>query len=82
MLFHAPVQRYIILFGPATQRVQQQHRLFVASLQQTTLSVLHQERMAVVHRITQLECKNGICKGKAIAEGFVTLAGTYGNDLV
>lgn len=62
MLLHAPIQRHIILFSPPSEWVQEQHRFLVATLQQSPPGVLHQERVAVVHRIPQLEGEDYICK--------------------
>lgn len=61
VLLHPPFQRHVIIFGPASQRVQQEYRVLVASLEQTALSVLHQEGVSIVDRVTQLECEYGIC---------------------
>lgn len=60
MLLHAPVQRHVVLLGPAPQRVEEQDRVLVAALQQATLGVLHQQGVPVVDRVAQLEGKDGI----------------------
>lgn len=62
MLLHAPRQRHVIVFGPAPQWVEQQHGPAVATLDETLVGVLHQEGMAVVDGVTQLEGKYGICR--------------------
>jgi hypothetical protein len=41
--------------------VQQQHGCLVAALQQPSLSVLHQEGVAVVDGVPQLEGEDGVC---------------------
>lgn len=60
MLLHAPLQRHVVVFGPAAQRVEEQDRVLVAALQQTPFGVLHQQGVPVVDRVTQLEGKDGI----------------------
>lgn len=57
MLLHPPVQRHVIIFGPAAQWVQQEYWILVASLQETALGVLHQQGVTIVDGVTQLECK-------------------------
>lgn len=51
MLFHPPVERYVIVLGPAPERVQQEDRVLVAPLQEPAPGVLHQQSVAVVDRI-------------------------------
>lgn len=60
VLFHPPVQRHVVILGPAAQRVEQQDGPAVAALNQAFVGVLHQESVTVVHRVSELERKHGI----------------------
>lgn len=60
VLLHSPRQRHIIVLGPTSQRVEQQDRPTVASFDETLVGVLHQECMAVMDRVAELEGKYGI----------------------
>lgn len=55
VLLHSPGQRHIIVLGPTTQWVKEQNRPAVASLEETLVGVLHQESMAVVDWVAELE---------------------------
>lgn len=64
VLLHAPLQRDIIVLGPAPQGVQQEHGVLVAPLQELAPRVLHEQGVPVVHGVAQLEGEDGIWKGK------------------
>ena len=66
MLLHPPVQRDVVVLGPAAQRVQQQDGPTVATLQEALVGVLHQEGVAVVDRVTQLEGEDGVWRGGGV----------------
>ena len=61
VLLHAPLQRHVVVLGPAPQWVQQEDRLAVAPLHQPPVGVLHQEGVAVVDGVPQLEGEDGVC---------------------
>lgn len=60
VLLHAPVQRHVVIFGPAPKRMQEEDWILVAAFQQAALGVLHEQGVAVVDRVAQLEGKYGI----------------------
>ena len=64
MLLHPPVQRDVVVLGPAAQRMEQENGPTVATLQQPLVGVLHQEGVAVVDRVTQLEGEDGVWGGR------------------
>ena len=43
-----------------TQGMEQQHGLLVAALRQSAARVLHQQRVAVVHRVAKLEREHAV----------------------
>mmetsp|Transcript_111653 Transcript_111653/g.249474 ORF Transcript_111653/g.249474 Transcript_111653/m.249474 type:complete len:248 (+) Transcript_111653:583-1326(+) len=60
MLGHARVQRHIVVLRPTAQWRQPEHGLLVALRLQLRGGILHQEGMAVVHRVAQLEDEDRI----------------------
>mmetsp|Transcript_128356 Transcript_128356/g.273695 ORF Transcript_128356/g.273695 Transcript_128356/m.273695 type:complete len:248 (+) Transcript_128356:699-1442(+) len=60
MLTHARVERHIVVLGPAAQWRQPEHGLLEALRLQLLGGILHQEGMAIVHRVAQLEDEDGI----------------------
>lgn len=60
MLLHSPVERNVVSFGVTAQRVQQQNGVLVAHVQQPPSGVGHQQRVAVVHGVSQLECEHSV----------------------
>lgn len=61
MLLHAPSEWNIILFSVATQRMEQEDRILVSHVKQAATSVGHEQGVAVVHRVPQLEGKHRVC---------------------
>lgn len=55
VLLHSPGQRHIVVLGPTSQRVEQQNRPAVTSLDETLVGVLHQKSVAVVDWVAELE---------------------------
>lgn len=70
VLLHPPVQRHVVVLGPASQRVEEQDRPAVAALEETLVGVLHQKSVAVVDRVAELEGKDGILKKKKPEDGW------------
>lgn len=60
VLLHPPGQRHIVILGPSSQWVEQQHGSSVASLDEALVGVLHQKSMAVVDWVAELKCKHGV----------------------
>lgn len=60
MLLHSPRQRHVIVLGPTSQWVEQQDWAAVASLDETLVGVLHQESMAVVDWVAELEGEHSV----------------------
>lgn len=58
VLLHPPVQRHVVILGPAAQRVEQQDWAAVAALDQTLVGVLHQESVTIVDWVPELERKH------------------------
>mmetsp|Transcript_86971 Transcript_86971/g.251215 ORF Transcript_86971/g.251215 Transcript_86971/m.251215 type:complete len:277 (+) Transcript_86971:452-1282(+) len=55
VLVHPRLQRHVVVLRPAAERGQPEHRLLEAFGLQLLRRVLHQQRVAVVHRVPQLE---------------------------
>lgn len=61
VLLHPPRQRHVVVFGPASQRVEQQDGPAVAALHQPLLGVLHEQGVAVMDRVPELEGEHRVC---------------------
>lgn len=61
VLSHSVVKRDIIVLHPATKRMEQKKWVFVSFLDQLVSAVLEQQAMAVMQRVSNLECVNSIC---------------------
>lgn len=60
MLLHSPRQRHVIVLGPTSQWVEQEHGPTVATLDETLVGVLHQKSVTVVDWVSKLKGKYGI----------------------
>ena len=59
MLPHANGERHVVVLRPAAERMQQEHRIFVFA-QQHFARFAHEQRVAVVNRIAELEGENRV----------------------
>lgn len=60
VLLHADGKWHIIGLGPASERVKEQHRVLEPTLEELAASVLHEEGVAIVDWVAQLEGVHGI----------------------
>ena len=60
MLQHTSVERDVVILGPAAERMQQKHGVLEAAIKQILMCLLHEQGMAIVDGITQLEGIHGI----------------------
>jgi hypothetical protein len=61
MLLHTPLKRYIVCLGVAPKWMKKQDRVLITHIKQPSPGIGHEESMAVVYRIPQLESKHCIC---------------------
>merc|ERR1711892_603939 len=61
VLRHPRFQRNVVILGPASQRMEKEHRLLIASVHKLPLAVVHEQSMTIMDRIPQLECKDCVC---------------------
>lgn len=57
MLLHSPTQWDIICLCVPTQWMKQEDGVLESHLKQPATGVSHQQSMAIVHRVSKLECK-------------------------
>lgn len=60
MLLHAPIEWYVVGLGPSTERVEEEDWFLVTTFFQLLGGVGHQEGVAVVDWVTELEDEDGI----------------------
>lgn len=60
VLHHAFFKWDIIILAPATERMEEEDRVFVTLLEELLASVFKEENVAIVERITHLESVHGI----------------------
>lgn len=73
MLFHPPVQRHVIIFGPAAQRMQKQHWPSIPTLLQSSTRVGHKQGMAIVHRVPELKSKHGVWENNGTINSIILI---------
>jgi len=60
MLLHAGTKRYIIIFAPSTEGVEEEDRVFVSLSDEVFSGLLEEEAMSIMEGVSNLEGKDGI----------------------
>ena len=60
MLGHTCVQRHVVILAPAAERVEQKDRVFISKCKKLLTSVLEEEHVSIMQRVSNLESVNSI----------------------